>query len=368
MTKVILLSQMSLPYDGIGSWTTLYQNYFKSQEGIDIIICPRPKKIFESITYSFVEKSFFNKLYEKCSKRRKLDYLSAIDKVVEIKSKYIFQLVDNYGMVKPLHDFLIRKGIRNNCYIQFFYHGFDPYQQRDSAENFYDIVNEIVVLTELSYYEFKSKISVLPNYFSILNNGIDTSQFFAIPKYQKDTLKKAMKIDDKKVFLWCSQDRPKKGLHIILDAWQKIYSEEKNIILLVVGCEEKKMTNGVKFLGRIPNNDLPKYYQIADCYLFSTLCHEGFGMTLIEALHCGCYCIASELGGVPEVLQFGKYGKLVSKPHFVSGWVQAIQEFLNLELSYPPVSEEMYSTDLWNLNMTIIIEEAKARIESKPLL
>ena len=40
MSKVILISQIPLPYSKIGSWTTLYDNYLKNDDEIDIIICP----------------------------------------------------------------------------------------------------------------------------------------------------------------------------------------------------------------------------------------------------------------------------------------------------------------------------------------
>ena len=64
-------------------------------------------------------------------------------------------------------------------------------------------------------------------------------------------------------------------------------------------------------------------------YLFSTLWQEGFGLSLLEALKCGDYCIASNMGAVSEVLNEGKYGKLIDCPHFVNSWVEAILESLD---------------------------------------
>ena len=360
--KVILISQIPLPYSNIGSWTTLYQNYLDTQSGIDCIVCPRPEKKYRGLEYSFVKETFFDKVRRKFLKKKKLEYLSAIAKIIKKDQKYIFQLVDNFGMVKPLHDFLVKRGIREKCYLQFFYHGFDPYLQFDSYQKFYSLLDEIVVLTDSSKEVFKNKIAILPPYFSVLNNGIDTSKFQALSTEEKIKLKQSLGFGDKKVFLWCSQDRPKKGLHIILEAWAKIYSVEKNILLVVIGCEPRENSEGVKYLGRIPNNELPEYYQAADCYLFPTLCHEGFGMSLIEAKHSGCYCIASALGGVPEVLQYGKFGKLIENPQIVSNWVAAIEEFLNSDCKYAVLPKELYSAETWNSEMNLIIEAAKQHL------
>lgn len=360
--KVILISQISLPYSNIGSWTTLYQNYLETNSGIACIVCPPPQREYRGLEYSFVNETFFDIVKRKFLKKKKVEYLSAIEKIIKKDQKYIFQLVDDYGMVKPLHDFLVKKGLREKCYLQFLYHGFDPYPQSDSHKKFYSLLDEIVVLTHSSKEVFKNTIAVLPPYFSILNNGIDTSKFQVVSTEEKVKLKESLGFGDKKVFLWCSQDRPKKGLHIILEAWSKLYSTEKNILLVVIGCEARESALEVKYLGKIPNDELPKYYQAADCYLFPTLCHEGFGMSLIEAKHSGCYCIASALGGVPEVLQYGKFGKLIENPQFFSDWVAAIEEFLNSDFKYPALPKDLYSTEVWNSEMNLIIEAAKQRL------
>lgn len=364
MTKTILISQFSLPYSKIGSWTTLYQNYLDTHSGIDCIVCPRPKDEYKGIEYSFVKESWLDKVQRKFLKKKKLEYLSAIEKIIKNDQQYIFQIVDDYGMVRPLNDFLVKKGIREKCYIQFFYHGFEPYQQDDSGEKFYNLLDEIVVLTQSSYQVFKNKVGKLPPYFSILNNGIDTAKFREISKDEKEVLKVSLGFGNKKVFLWCSQDRPKKGLNIILEAWSRMYSNDKNILLIVIGSEPRENSEGVIYLGKIPNNELPKYYQAADCYLFSTLCQEGFGMSLIEAKHSGCYCIASALGGVPEVLQYGKYGKLIENPNIVDDWAYAMEEFLKNKYDNVALPSNLYSTEEWNRNLNGIIDRAKITLRN----
>jgi glycosyltransferase involved in cell wall biosynthesis len=159
--------------------------------------------------------------------------------------------------------------------------------------------------------------------------------------------------------LWCSNDRPKKGLKLLLDAWKRVYSNSHDAVLLVIGSKKQIPVSGVVYLGSIPNDDLPKYYQISDCYLFPTLCHEGFGLSLIEALNCGCYCIASALGGVPEVLQYGKLGRLIEHPNFVSEWIEAMNNYLNQIENPIIIDREIYTAQEWTLNMNKIIQEAK---------
>jgi L-malate glycosyltransferase len=159
----------------------------------------------------------------------------------------------------------------------------------------------------------------------------------------------------------------KKGLDFILQVWKKIVARYgSEIELLIVGAKRATEYPGVKFIGRVPNNQLAKYYQISDFYLFPTLWKEGFGIVLAEALKCGCYCIASHQGGVPEVLQFGKLGRIVENPNFEDEWVSAIEEGIEIYRQnnynnpyYKFIGGDLYDLDNWSKEMNVLIEEAK---------
>ena len=359
MPKVILLSQVALPFSEIGSWTTLYKNYLKGDHLVDCIICPEPEEKWDTVSYSFVVNDNLIKIKQKWTKNRYLGYLIALNRIMIPNEKYIIQIVDNFGIVKPLVALLNQKGMRANCYLQFFYHGFAPFYGNFESRWFYENIQEMVLLTHDSYQVHKELYTVLPTRFSVLHNGIDTDKFFSPAQKDKLAFRSTMGVSDKTVFVWCAQDRPKKGLHLLLDAWKSIFEKRQDIILWVIGCEAKAPHNGVTFLGQIPNDELAVYFQAADCYLFPTLCHEGFGLSLIEALHCGNYCIASALGGVPEVLKYGKLGKLIDNPHFVFEWEKAILEFLENPILKDRLPPDLYAIKSWNKGMNAIIKRAK---------
>lgn len=360
MPKVILISRVPLPFNQIGSWTTLYKNYLIRNHQIDFIVCNKPESIFDTVEYSFVPNDFSTKIIKKWNKNPYFGYLKALERIIEKNEKYIIQIVDNFGIVEVLVNFLEKKGLRKQCYLQFFYHGFPPFYGNLESRSFFETIDEMVLLTFDSYIAHKQQYTVLSTRFSVLHNGIDTSKFHPVSTSEKEKSKKEKDLSGKKVFIWCSQDRPKKGLHIILDAWKRVYNTRKDIVLLVIGCDAKSPVEGVHYLGKIPNDDLATYLQLSDCYLFSTLCQEGFGLSLIEALHCGNYCIASSLGGIPEVLQYGKLGRLIEQPNFVLKWKEAILEYLdNPLITEINISPELYSSNAWNLGMNNLIENAK---------
>jgi glycosyltransferase involved in cell wall biosynthesis len=368
MSKVILISNIPLPFPNIGSWSTLYHNYLSKQHDVDYIICPKPNSEYVGIEYGFAENNSIDKLRKKLFGKDYNEYLMPLKKMIRPGEKYIIQVIDNPGIVRSLGEFLNSQGWRDQCYVQFFHHGFGPFFSNHASKRFFMHVDEMVVLTKASYHFFKEYYGTMTSRFSVLSNGIDTQKFYAVSTEKKQQLKHTFNASGKTVFLWCSQDRPKKGLSLILDVWKKIYAQQRDIELWIVGADRKIHIDGVRFFGRIPNNELPGIYQASDVFLFPTLCYEGFGMALIEALHCGNFCIASAFGGVPEVLEFGALGMLVQNPNFVSDWEMAINQYLASERIAPQISREVYSTSQWNSGMNAIIDKAKRSIEGRQYL
>lgn len=364
MPKVILVSQNPLPYHDIGSWTTMYKNYFESDNVfIDTIVCEEPKSRFKDVEYCIVPNTITTKLKKKLKKKPHQNYVDALLEHLKPNETYIIQIVDNFGFAEALYTSLLdQPDLRNELYIQFFYHGYPPFLGNPRSRWFFEFIDEMVVLTQASYVAHKNYYTILPCLFSVLHNGIDNSKFYSLSAEKKLELKRKHSLEDKTVFLWCAQDRPKKGLDLILKVWKQLIKKHSSIELWVIGAKRQASIDHVRFFGKIPNDDLPEYYQTSDCYLFPTLCHEGFGMSLIEALHCGNYCIASALGGVPEVLQHGKLGTLIENPHFIEDWIVAIETYLGSKEKHIAPKIDFYTKDKWIDGMNSIIDNSKLHI------
>lgn len=59
----------------------------------------------------------------------------------------------------------------------------------------------------------------------------------------------------------------------------------------------------VRFLGFVPDEHLPLYYQAADFFILPTRELEGFGLVTVEALACGTPVLGTPIGGTPEILR-----------------------------------------------------------------
>ena len=365
--KVVLLSHFSLPFSGIASWTTMMNYYlFDVNNQIDYVVCPDSELELKFSDRKKLNKlSLFDKIISKSDKTKRFNnYTNQLRKILSEEKNIIIQIIDNIGLLKAVLKFIQATKNRKRIYIQFYFHGFSSFPNSESILN---EVDELVLLSKSSYQSFKQNNRLLSTKVSINNNGVDGAIFKKIAKSDKALLRKNNNIDTVKiVFIWCSQDRKKKGLEILLSVWKQLLRDHNNMELLVIGTNKNIVIEGVRFLGPIPNNQLAKYYQLADFYLFPTLCHEGFGLSLVEALKCGLYCIASNNGSVAEVLNYGEYGKVIENPNLVEDWVSeiglSIKDYIqnNKENPYNKnIPEDLYELKDWAKRYTEIINKAK---------
>ncbi|MCK4454267.1 glycosyltransferase family 4 protein [Candidatus Parcubacteria bacterium] len=143
-------------------------------------------------------------------------------------------------------------------------------------------------------------------------NGIDLSIFK--PRF---TEKK------EKTILFVGRLRNQKGIEYFVKAIQiikkhqtkeKIRSVVVTSSMLKVPEEEKYAKlikeNGIELHSRIPFKEIKKYYQEADVLVLSSV-YEAFGLVLLEAMACGTPVVASNVGGIPNVVKDGFVGFLV---------------------------------------------------------
>jgi glycosyltransferase involved in cell wall biosynthesis len=98
-----------------------------------------------------------------------------------------------------------------------------------------------------------------------------------------------------------------KRFDIVIQAFNKLNLKLK---ILGRGPEFKRLNNmannNIEFLGRVPDEDLRKYYSEAKAFIFPQ--EEDFGITAIEAMASGRPLIAYRGGDIPEHMEEGKMG------------------------------------------------------------
>jgi glycosyltransferase involved in cell wall biosynthesis len=116
-----------------------------------------------------------------------------------------------------------------------------------------------------------------------------------------------------------------KGINVLLDALSLLDKDKENWQMEVVGggdCQtqyenrarELGLSDKVIFSGMATDEELPKKYQAADCFVLPSINKgEAFGIVLLEAMATGLPMIASDLPGVRKVFTGGQEG-LLARP------------------------------------------------------
>jgi N-acetyl-alpha-D-glucosaminyl L-malate synthase BshA len=148
--------------------------------------------------------------------------------------------------------------------------------------------------------------------------------------------------DEEKVIIHISNFRSVKRITDIIDSFKLIRNEIDSKLLLVgAGPEKIEMIEKAKqeglaediiFTGK--RDDLPELLAISDV-MFLLSEKEAFGLVLLEGFACGVPAIATDIGGIPEVIEDGKNGFLVEL-----GDVQSAAEKAKMLLEDPIMHDE----------------------------
>jgi phosphatidyl-myo-inositol dimannoside synthase len=121
----------------------------------------------------------------------------------------------------------------------------------------------------------------------------------------------------------CRQLFPRKGIRFLLEAAAQLKPEFPDLKVVLAGdgferpelarlAQDLGLGSDVTFLGWVPNTDLPPYYRAAALSVIPSL-EEGFGIPAAEAMGCEVAVVASDAGGLPEVVESGVTGLVVPR-------------------------------------------------------
>src|SRR5574338_1011905 len=121
----------------------------------------------------------------------------------------------------------------------------------------------------------------------------------------------------------CRQLFPRKGIRFLIEAAAQLAPRFPDLKVVIAGdgferpellrlAESLGIADRVTFLGWVPNTDLPPYYRAAAVSVIPSL-EEGFGIPAAEAMGCQTPVVASDAGGLPEVVEHGVTGLVVPR-------------------------------------------------------
>lgn len=158
----------------------------------------------------------------------------------------------------------------------------------------------------------------------LIYNGIDTEKHHPATRSEPAKIRKRLNLpQDDILVVYTGKLNEGKGLQLLLRTWKRIANELTNIHLILVGsggnqflsCEselrrfvaENKLENQVTFTGYVTN--VGDYLRACDIFTLPSE-SESFGLSLAEAMACGLPSVATNVGGMVDILTNEKEGFL----------------------------------------------------------
>lgn len=146
----------------------------------------------------------------------------------------------------------------------------------------------------------------------------------------------------KKIVLCVGTLGPRKGQPFLAQAFGRIAADFQDWKLVFVGrpgdprtAEELRvLLQGPALRGRaewLPDcsdDALKEWLKSVEIFAMPSM-HEGLGLSLQEALFYGCACVATRIGGIPDLIQHGRNGILVERANIgalASGLARLMQD------------------------------------------
>jgi len=158
-------------------------------------------------------------------------------------------------------------------------------------------------------FDIKNNIEVIPNFICLKEYKLDNNDYY----------KKRFAPNNEKIICHVSNFRKVKRIEDVIIAFEGISKEIDTKLLLVGDGPERArleqisrnsiFSKNIFFLGSLKSTK--EVLNISDLFILPSS-KESFGLSALEAMACGVPVIASDSGGIPEVISHGESGLLNS--------------------------------------------------------
>lgn len=185
---------------------------------------------------------------------------------------------------------------------------------------------DMIIAVSKEQKNIASKLGVPENKIRIIPNGVDSKNFSQEVKETNDFR-----------ILYVGRLVQEKGLGYLLEAMKSIIDELPDASLTIVGegikkadlekhVQELGIREKVRFLGAKPHEEIPHYLEDADVFVLPSL-SEGLALVILEAMACGKPIVATNVGGIPDLVVDEETGLLVP-PKDSKALAEAIKRIL----------------------------------------
>jgi phosphatidylinositol alpha-1,6-mannosyltransferase len=185
-------------------------------------------------------------------------------------------------------------------------------------------------------------IGVPESQVTVIYNGVDPAEFDVDDRH--DVVEE---VDGSRILLTVARLDPRKGQDTVIEALPAVLEDVPDLTYLVAGggdqrrldnlralAEDRGVQDRIRFLGHVPDEELPALYNAADVFTMPNRREgtsvEGFGIVFLEANAAGVPVVGGDHGGATDAVADGESGILVD-PDDVDEVADAIVRLLSDE-------------------------------------
>ncbi len=182
--------------------------------------------------------------------------------------------------------------------------------RRTIERSVYRRAQRCVVLSDSFGSILRSMYGVNEQRIKVIPGGLDTGRFANVPRPAE--ARRQLGLPDCYTIATVRRLVPRMGIDLAIDALARI-TTRLDAVLLIAGSGPERdileqhvrnlgLERRVRFLGRVPDEQLPLVYAAADVCVVPSRALEGFGFVALEALASGTPVIATDTGGLRELV------------------------------------------------------------------
>jgi glycosyltransferase involved in cell wall biosynthesis len=189
-----------------------------------------------------------------------------------------------------------------------------------------------------------------PDLIDVVYNGVSSDDYPAGGEEERARARVRLGLPPEGfVALYCGRLDPEKGVDVLLDAWRRLGIGGGDGRLLMVGSASAHDPDGARYAAGIQASappgcvwlpaqaDVVGPLHAADVAVVPSICAEGFGRVIVEAMATGRPALGSRMGGIPEILT-GEFERYLMEPGDAGMLTAALESLVGWQKREPTLA------------------------------